>query len=278
MKSNKLSLIYLAAALALSFCCLPLLAAEESGVNQASAASDAPVVNKPEESGGDRPQNAPSVSEKKEEKTATVDELIKRKIDEKKADDAAKGKTPQCLLNPRKIHVTGYFAPLVRMGERNGHFAAFAGAKGGVMLDDFVIGAGYSIFTDYTKAIANGHNHKILTQFGGLLLEYEFFRKYIVNFSVGAIVGAGTSGYVYRKRLDDDDDDRYDDDDYEYRYKGTAFFYLEPEIMFYVNLARFCRLGVGVSYRYTNGLDKYGLTDRTFDGLHGIMLCQFGWF
>lgn len=174
----------------------------------------------------------------------------------------------------KKIRISGYFAPMVRMGEVNGSFAAFAGAKGGVMLNDFVIGGAYFIYTDYKKCIINTHNHKVLTQYGGMVLEYNFFRREVVNFSLGTIIGGGTSGYYYRKNNDDDDDDH----DYDYRYKGTNYFVMEPEIMLYVNIARFFRIGVGASYRYTNGLDKYGLTDKTFDGFNGLVMLQFGWF
>ena len=97
-----------------------------------------------------------------------------------------------------------------------------------------------------------------------------------ITLKSGTIIGGGTSGYYSHKDtyLYDDDDD-YDDD---YRYKGTNFFVMEPEIMVYVNRARFFRIGVGASYRYTNGLDKYGLSDKTFDGFNGLVMLQFGWF
>ena len=175
----------------------------------------------------------------------------------------------------KKLRLSGYFAPMIRMGEVNGSFAAFAGAKGGFMINDFVIGGAYFMYTDYMKRIINTHNHKVLTQYGGMVLEYNFFRREIVNFSVGTIIGGGTSGYYYRKDNYYYDDD---DDDDEYRYKGTQFFVMEPEVMIYVNIARFFRIGVGASYRYTNGLDKYGLSDKTFDGFNGLLMFQFGWF
>lgn len=188
----------------------------------------------------------------------------------------------QTLVGNKKVRLSGYGAPMVRMGESNGNFMAFAGAKAGLMIDSFVIGGAYFIYTGYMEDVANnGHKHNILTQYGGFVLEYNFFPKNIVNFSVGSIIGPGTSGYVSEEENSHHDHDDYDDhhhDDYYYKYHGTYFFVLEPEIMLYVNVTRFFRVGVGVSYRFTDGLDEYGLTDKTFDGFNGLLMLQFGWF
>jgi hypothetical protein len=73
-----------------------------------------------------------------------------------------------------------------------------------------------------------------------------------------------------------DDDDN--DDDNEHHSSADKFFVVEPEVNIFVNLARFCRVGIGGSYRYVNGLDNEIYKDKHFSGANVKVIAAFGWF
>ena len=56
------------------------------------------------------------------------------------------------------------------------------------------------------------------------------------------------------------------------------FFVIEPEVGAYVNVARFCRLGVLASYRFTKGANTDEFKDKDFRSFGGSLAAQFGWF
>jgi hypothetical protein len=51
---------------------------------------------------------------------------------------------------------------------------------------------------------------------------------------------------------------------------------LEPEVHALVNLTRFLKIGLGATYRITDGLSFDGFTDRDLSGPSASILVMFG--
>ena len=117
-----------------------------------------------------------------------------------------------------------------------------------------------SAYTE-SEATFEGTEKKIGFGYGGFMAEYYFFPKNLAFFSLGCLVGGGGIG---------DFAGRYEDE--------NVFFIVEPEANVYLNVTRFFRLGAGVSYRYTNGVDLDGFDDEDMRGLSGSLIFDFGGF
>ena len=116
--------------------------------------------------------------------------------------------------------------------------------------------------TDYS-----GDLNRVGFGYGGLLIEYYLNPKDLVVFSAGTLIGAGGVS-LYNSRTHDENHDNH----------GDTFFALEPEVNIFVNITRFCRIGVGASYRYTNGIHSEEFSDKDFRGPSAKIMAQFGWF
>ena len=166
----------------------------------------------------------------------------------------------------------------------NETYGWFTGGRGAVIINDsYAIGGAGKMLVyptereELTGTSYSGEEPYAQLGYGGLLLEYYLNPKDLFHVSVGVLAGAGGLAYSQYSIEDDNYDDGHDDPtDFD------AFFVVEPEVNLFVNLTRFCRVGVGVSYRYTYGLDGNNsaaeITDETMRGFNGICQIQFGWF
>jgi hypothetical protein len=170
---------------------------------------------------------------------------------------------PHTLVSVTDLHFSGHGGPIVRGTSLGGEGGVLFGGRGGVIINDsLALGAGgCGLAYSGAEATFEGEERKVGFGYGGFMAEYYFFPKNLVFFSVGCLVGGGSVS------------------DYSYRYEdGNAFFIVEPEVNAYVNVTRYFRLGTGVSYRYSNGIDLDGFDDEDFRGFSGSLLFDFGWF
>jgi hypothetical protein len=183
---------------------------------------------------------------------------------------------PTTLLGGTDIHLSGYGAPMWQFTKIGNKFAHLAGIRGGLIMNDsFVVGlSGYGLAYPSKRAKLSGDTYTgsepyMNFGYGGLLLEYHFMPKSLVNFSVGTTIGGGGIGFS-EKYKENDDNDR----------QGVQkkFFVIEPEIGAYVNVVRFCRLGVLASYRFTKGANTDEFKDKDFRSFGGSVAAEFGWF
>lgn len=189
---------------------------------------------------------------------------------------AKKDKAPATLFGSKDMTFSGYGAPTVRFGNAAGKWAVYHGMRGGLIINDsFVIGAGGMCLAypydreELTGRVYTGTEDRTAFGYGGMLFEYHFFPKDLINFSVGTLIGGGSAGFH------GGDMDRGSGMGWR---GGNIFFVTEPEVMAYVNVTRFFRIGAGVTYRFVNGIDISGLKDSDFRGLNGSLLLAFGWF
>lgn len=170
------------------------------------------------------------------------------------------------------MFVSGYGAVTPAYTRIKGKDALLVGGRGGLILDNFVIGLAGAGLTyphktkDFTENVPSDDKTYVNFGYGGALIEYYFFPKKLIHFSIGTTIGAG--GLNLSSEEEDDNDDR----------NGDAFFTVEPEANVFVNITRFCRLGIGASYRYINGINNDIFKDKDFSGASVKFIAAFGWF
>ena len=82
--------------------------------------------------------------------------------------------------------------------------------------------------------------------YGGIDIEYIDKSDNPFHYTMGIVAGLGQISYV------DPDDDSFDIND--------TIYVIEPKTQAVYNLTSWCRLGVGLSYRYILGFDFIGMT------------------
>ncbi|MBN2038460.1 MAG: hypothetical protein JW864_00355 [Spirochaetes bacterium] len=176
-------------------------------------------------------------------------------------------------INNDGLFISGYLAATPSYTRIKGKDSMLMGGRGGLIINNFVIGGGgYGLVypreaKDYGIDITDSDKEYVNFGYGGGMLEYYLFPTKLVHVSLGTLVGGG--GFNYSSKKDDDDDDDYE---------GDAFFVVEPEANIFINVTRFCRLGVGASYRYVNGIDDENFKDKDFSGASAKVIVAFGWF
>lgn len=191
----------------------------------------------------------------------------------KKDPPQKKDNPPKTLIDVKDADFSGYggvYTKYARIGEANG---CLVGGRGGLIINDsFVIGlAGMGLVYPTEREKISGKDYTGTLDrtdfgYGGLLLEYYFNPKELVVFSAGSLIGGGALSF-HEKNGDSDNEDN-----------GDNFFIVEPELNVFVNVTRFCRIGIGVSYRFTAGIRTDEFSDKDFRGPSAAIMANFGWF
>jgi hypothetical protein len=163
----------------------------------------------------------------------------------------------------------GFGAPVVKFTEIDDRFGVLVGGRGGWIINgSFVVGAGgYGLVNlDNFKHVTNtsGDRGRLAMGYGGLELTYVLRPDELVHVSLGALIGAG--GVVWNPR--GPSGSQADD----------AFFITEPELAVVLNVTRFFRAGLGVSYRFARDVELFDLRDGDVSGLAGVVTLKFGSF
>ncbi len=161
----------------------------------------------------------------------------------------------------------GYAGPAVKFTTINNDWEVMVGGRGGWIINhSFVLGGGgYGLVTDVEALHIDPSGDVVLELgYGGGMLEYVGNPNELIHYSVSLLIGGGGVNYVREitnTRL-------YADAD--------AFFVLEPELNFMVNITTHFRAGVGAGYRLISGVDLAGLSDSDIGGLSINMVFKFG--
>jgi hypothetical protein len=161
----------------------------------------------------------------------------------------------------------GYGGPVIKFATINNDWEVMVGGRGGWIINhSFVLGGGgYGLVTDVEAEHIDPTGDVVLELgYGGGMLEYVGNPNELIHYSVSLLIGAGGVNYVREitnTRL-------YADED--------AFFVLEPEVNFMVNITTLFRAGVGAGYRLISGVDLAGLSDSDIGGLSINMVFKFG--
>jgi len=166
--------------------------------------------------------------------------------------------------NSESITLGVYGGPEFKLTSFNGEVGFMTGGKGGLIINkSFTIGGGgYSIVTNhkvYDTDLDNSPWANIDFGYGGLILEYVNNPNKLVHFTGGILIGAASvsySGGIYGFPQD-----------VNWHRESSTFFILEPELGIDVNLIRYLRLGVDLSYRLAVGGDMTKTKASDISGL-----------
>ena len=173
-----------------------------------------------------------------------------------------------------KTKVSGFGGPSILATSFNGEFGLLSGAEGGVLIGRCLsLGvAGYGLVTEVNGPnFANGNESVFGFAYGGFMARYQFFTHSPIYGSVGGLIGPG--GMTLFEKISDTEYD-YDDENPH----GSIFLVLEPSVQVHAALTRWMRVGLHASYRFTHGIDVYGLDDSVARGFAAGGNLQFGWF
>lgn len=175
----------------------------------------------------------------------------------------------------------GYGAVTTAYSEIDNRDAIVIGGRGAWLINhQFGIGlAGYGFMTEHKLDATLNEDYQLLGGYGGLMFEFIANPNSPIHLSFPVTIGAG--GVTYSQRdsfVRGNDFDRLSED-------SQAFFVVEPGVELEMNMLRFMRLAVGVSYRYTSDMDLTytGSGQRILDadalhGLTGGITLKFGKF
>ncbi|MGV3538792.1 MAG: hypothetical protein ACO1OQ_03220 [Rufibacter sp.] len=191
---------------------------------------------------------------------------------------------PKDTLNEPETLFTGqvkhsfYVAPslqLTRWQDRSGFMVG--GRAAWVLNQKFGVGlAGYGLTSRNNIGETSQANNTFLQLgYGGVLLEYTPNPSKLLHFTFPLIIGMGGAAYTnYALGNNTSSSGAYS---YEV-YQTDTFFTIEPGIQAELNMARFMRIGLGLSYRFAEGVNLEKSTDRDMSAPSVALVFKFGKF
>ncbi|HHT04983.1 MAG TPA: hypothetical protein GXZ97_01780 [Hydrogenispora sp.] len=163
----------------------------------------------------------------------------------------------------------GYGGPSLKVGPVMDKARFFIGGYGGWYINHtFMIGGGgYGLINEVKAPVSGKQGEKLYFEmgYGGLVLEYVNKSHRLVHFTINTLLGGG--GIQYRSS-----------EDWPFNYKDDSFFIVEPCICVELNITTHFRMGLGVGYRYIDGVDLPGITDEDLTGVVANFDLKFGSF
>ena len=178
----------------------------------------------------------------------------------------------------KETKATGFGAFDMTFTGMNDGYALLLGGHGGLIFNKKVMVGfgGYGITTPVKfEGIDPSEPLELTGGYGGFVLGYVLAPREVFHASFPMIIGVG--GMDVREA-----DFRYDINDplINDRIENSIFVVIEPGAQMEINITRFFRLGVGLSYRFTEGvnLERNNITDEDTSGLAGNISFKFGGF
>ena len=149
-----------------------------------------------------------------------------------------------------KITIGGFVGQISKVTVLNGDWGRLSGGRGGLIINrTFAIGGGG----------CGGTIRGLDFGYGGLELEYIRTSREVTHFSLQALIGGGNV------------EDRA-------RQSDSIFFVAEAGVNLILKVTTFFRLGVGASYRFTNGVNLENLSDLDASGPSATLTFKLGKF
>lgn len=189
---------------------------------------------------------------------------------------------PRLIGGPgKKTKVGGY-------GSIGAAYTPFMGRESGLMslegavLIDHRLSLGFAGY-GFTRTpcgcrAGDGAATEIGAGYTGFVARYSVFTSSPVYISLGMLIGGGATN-LHRKSdtAGEGEDASWDDEDWDEGELDT-FAVVQPEATLHLNVTRWFRVGLNGGYRFTAGVNRFGLDESDLDGpvLGGSL--QFGWF
>lgn len=182
--------------------------------------------------------------------------------------------TAQETLIRGDMHFGGFGGPFVQFTSINNQFGLLVGGGGGVIIDHTIAigGAGYGLANNVTEENAPSTRPYINMGYGGGFIQYIDRSNDLVHMTGGVLIGGGGAGYRAAYGGNTEGQSNYGDE------MNDAFFVVEPNVEGVLNIAKYFRLGIGVSYRYVSGIEAAGLSNSDFEGPSARITLNFGSF
>lgn len=181
----------------------------------------------------------------------------------------------QTLTGPGS-HFGFYFGFTTGYSRIDGYDAVNAGASV-ALIANHSLAIGFSgkgfVSESFRGDAGSSANYNYAGGYGGLLIEPILFPKRPVHLSFPVLLGAGG---VARNRVSGMYHP-YDYDDF-FIEEAEAFLIAEPGVEIELNVARWLRMGVGISYRIVSSLDSDGFNPAEMDGFNGGLSLKVGLF
>ncbi|HBG17683.1 MAG TPA: hypothetical protein DDW93_12955 [Firmicutes bacterium] len=173
------------------------------------------------------------------------------------------------VLISEQIDHGGFGGPSFKVTSLNGKTGVLTGGYGGWYINHtFMIGGGGYGLANEVKAPVTDTDGDLYYNlgYGGLMFEYVNNSHKLIHFTINTLIGAGGIGYRERNWRPDPE------------YASDLFFVFEPTINLELNVASCFRVGLGVSYRYIDGIQLVGTTDEELSGIAANLNFKFGAF
>jgi hypothetical protein len=172
-----------------------------------------------------------------------------------------------------EFHSSGFGGPNLKVTRLNNEWGLMVGGGGAWYINHaFAIGgAGYGLVTNHLAPKVAGMDTARYFNFGygGGTLEYVVMSDDLLHFSVNTLVGAGAVNHRFG-HFGIDQRNEWD--------HGDAFFVVEPGVNVEANITKYMRIDVGGSYRWVNGIELDGLSNKDFSGPSANLTLKFGSF
>jgi len=190
------------------------------------------------------------------------------------------------------IESGGFGAPEFKVSQVNNKTSLLFGGKGGWIINHkFVIGgAGYGMTSkntfDYTEDLEDLDGNMVFDStrtlnlsmgYGGVYLEFIMLPKKLFHLTFPLLIGSGGSDISAKTYYDANTVDPEDWTQYE-QIESTGFFILEPGVNVQLNMTKFMRLDLGVSYRFITGTDLQRLSNNDLSDFSFNLALKFGKF
>jgi len=182
-----------------------------------------------------------------------------------------------------KISAIGaYAAPIIRSSEVGGAGRVVAGGEAALLVNhSIILGVSSSrVMMDMENRAIGDTSYSLSS--GGVLLGYAFKPMKKMHLVVRTVIGGGTAA------LRDNSDTPlwhngghgyFDNMDFSFR---DLYFTVEPGLDLELNLARYFRVAIGLSYRYVTGINRPEMTvyidDKGAGGISADLRFKFGRF
>jgi hypothetical protein len=177
----------------------------------------------------------------------------------------------QTLFDIKEVEHGGYGAFVMKFCSVNNEFGVLVGGRGGWIIDHtFAIGgAGYGLANNVHSRVVGPWGERFVNfGYGGLDLEYIVNSDDLVHLSIHSLVGAGAVGFrgSWEGNQNFGMDNRM----------GDVFFVLEPGVNIDLNVTKWFRTSLGMSYRYLSGVSSESTTNTDLQGPSAMLSYPFG--
>jgi hypothetical protein len=155
----------------------------------------------------------------------------------------------------------GFGALVFKFSSVNDQFAAFAGARGGWIINhQFVVGAGgYGLAsTICLDEDGSCFLRQIEFGYGGFEFEYIGLWNRVAHYSLQLLIGGGGVTLL--------------------GFSADGVFVAEPAARLELNVTKWFRVNVGAGYRFVSGLDLASLENSDLSAFAGVLEFKFGSF